>query len=299
MGPSPKTLEPRAEVRKTVGSFEMNEFYAVLLGLVQGISEWLPISSKTQVLFASTLLFSLPIAVAYAFGLFMEIGSVGSAVIYFRRDIRSIFHDRRLVVYLLVVTVVTGLVSAPLYYLTDKVLTTSPYNIGIPMVLLGLVLIGIGFYIRYSRTKPRLVVGLEEMRLKNFILIGIAQGIAALPGVSRSGMTVSTMLLMGVKPEQAFRLSYLAYVPASLGAFFVTLILSGTQVDMAIRVVEPTGILIAIVTSALVGIVVISYLLRFAKTGRIYVIDFVLGGIALVLGIIATLFAPQSSPALS
>src|SRR6266446_3016045 len=277
----------------------MNELYAILLGLVQGVSEWLPISSKTQVLFASTLLFSLPLAVAYAFGLFMEIGSVGSALVYFRRDIRTVFNDRKLLRYLIVVTAFTGLVGAPLYYLTDKVLSTSPYNIGIPMVLLGLVLIGIGFYIRYSRTKPRLVVGLEEMRLKNFILIGIAQGIAALPGVSRSGMTVSTMLLMGVKPEQAFRLSYLAYVPASLGAFFVTLILSGTQVDMAIRVVEPTGILIAIVTSALVGIVVISYLLRFAKTGRIYVIDFVLGGIALVLGIIATLFAPQSSPALS
>src|SRR5713101_5574320 len=170
----------------------MNELYAVILGLVQGISEWLPISSKTQILFASTLLFSLPLAVAYAFGLFMEIGSVGSAVVYFRRDIRSLFGDRRLVVYLVVVTIVTGLVGAPLYYLTDKVLTSSPYNIGIPMVLLGLV------------------------------VIGIAQGIAALPGVSRSGMTVSTMLLMGVKPEQAFRLSYLAYIPASLGAFFVT-----------------------------------------------------------------------------
>src|SRR6266446_9578171 len=178
MGPSPKTLEPRAEVRKTVGSFEMNELYAILLGLVQGVSEWLPISSKTQVLFASTLLFSLPLAVAYAFGLFMEIGSVGSAVVYFRRDIRSLFKDRRLVVYLLVVTVVTGLVGAPLYYLTDKVLATSPYNIGIPMVLLGLVLIGTGSYIRYSHTKPRLVVGLEEMRLRNYVMVGIAQGIA-------------------------------------------------------------------------------------------------------------------------
>jgi undecaprenyl-diphosphatase len=277
----------------------MNEFYAIILGLVQGISEWLPISSKTQVLFASTLLFSLPLAVAYAFGLFMEIGSVGSAVVYFRRDIRSLFKDRRLVVYLLVVTVFTGLVGAPLYYLTDKILSTSPYNIGIPMVLLGLVLIGTGFYIRYSRTKPRLVVGLEEMKVKNYIVIGIAQGIAALPGVSRSGMTVSTMLLMGVKPEQAFRLSYLAYIPASLGAFFVTLILSKSQVDTAVQVVEPTGILIAIATSALIGIVVISYLLKFAKTSRIYIIDFVLGTIALVLGIIATLFAPQSSPVLS
>jgi undecaprenyl-diphosphatase len=277
----------------------MNELYSVILGLVQGISEWLPISSKTQVLFASTLLFSLPLAVAYAFGLFMEIGSVGSALVYFRRDIRSLFNDRTLVKYLLVVTIVTGLVGAPLYYLTDRVLSTSPYNIGIPMILLGLVLIGIGFYIRYSRTKPRLVVGLEEMKLKNYILVGIAQGIAALPGVSRSGMTVSTMLLMGVKPEQAFRLSYLAYIPASIGAFFVTLLLSRSQVNTAIQVVEPTGILIAIATSALVGIVVISYLLKFAKKSRIYVVDFVLGTIALVLGIIATLYAPQSSPALS
>src|SRR2546425_1220026 len=271
----------------------------VLLGLVQGISEWLPISSKTQILFASTLLFSLPLAVAYAFGLFMEIGSVASAVVYFRREIRSLFNDRRLLAYHLIVTLVTGLVGAPLYYLTDKILSSSPYNVGIPMVLLGLVMIGIGFYIRYSRTKPRLVVGLEEMKLKNYIMIGIAQGVAALPGVSRSGMTVSTMLLMRVKPEQAFRLPYLAYIPASLGAFFVTLILSRPQVDTAIQVVEPTGILIAIVTSAAIGIVVISYLLKFAKTSRIYIIDFVLGAIALVVGIIAALYAPSSSPALS
>lgn len=240
----------------------MNELYAVLLGLVQGVSEWLPISSKTQILFASTLLFSLPLAVAYAFGLFMEIGSIGSALVYFRRDIRSLFHARRLVVYLLVVTIVTGLVGAPLYYLTDKVLSTSPYNLGIPMVLLGLVLIGTGLYIGYSRATPRLVVGLGEMRLKNYVMVGIAQGMAALPGVSRSGMTVSTMLLMGVKPVQAFRLSYLAYIPASLGAFFVTLIISRSQVDTAIQIVEPTGILIAIATSALLGIVVISYLLK-------------------------------------
>ena len=276
----------------------MNELYAITLGLVQGISEWLPISSKTQILFASTLLFSLPLAVAYAFGLFMEIGSVGSALVYFRRDIRMVFNDRKLLRYLIVVTAFTGIVGAPLYYLTDKVLSTSPYNIGIPMVLLGLVLIGTGLYIRYSRTRPRLVVGLEEMKLKNYVLVGVAQGIAALPGVSRSGMTVSTMLLMGVKPEQAFRLSYLAYIPASLGAFFATLLLSKSQVDTAIRVVEPTGILIAIATSALIGIVVISYLLKFAKTSRIYVIDFVLGAIALVLGIIATLLAPSFSPAL-
>jgi undecaprenyl-diphosphatase len=272
----------------------VNLLFAVILGLVQGVSEWLPISSKTQVLFASTLLFSLPVAVGYAFGLFMEIGSIGSAIAYFRNDIWSLFKDRRLFVYLFVVTAITGIVGVPLYYLADKVLTSNPYNVGIPMTLLGLVLIGTGLYIRYARTKPAQVVGLQEMKLKNYIIVGVAQGIAALPGVSRSGMTVSTMLLMGVKPEQALRLSYLAYIPASLGAFFITLLLSKSQIDTAIQTVEPTGVLIAIVTAAIIGIFVISYLLRFAKTSRIYVIDFVLGTIALTIGIIATILSPQA-----
>ncbi len=247
----------------------MNPIFSILLGLVQGVSEWLPISSKTQVLFASTLLFSLPLSAAYAFGLFMEIGSIGSAVTYFRRDIVQVFRDRRLFNYLLVVTLFTAIVGVPIYYFTDKVLSSNPYNIGIPMIILGLVLIVTGTYIRYSRTSPKIVGGLEEMKLKNYIIVGLAQGIAALPGVSRSGMTVSTMLLMGVKPEQAFRLSYLAYIPASLGAFFVTLLFSRSQVDVAIQAVEPSGVAIAIVTAAIVGLFVISYLLRFAKRSRI------------------------------
>jgi undecaprenyl-diphosphatase len=270
----------------------VNILYAILLGLVQGISEWLPISSKTQVLFTSTLLFSLPVSVGYAFGLFMEIGSLGSAVTYFRNDIWSLLHDRRLLKYLVVVTIFTGLVGLPLFYFTDKVLQQNQYNIGIPMIILGIVLIGIGFYIRYSRSTPKLGM-LEQMTVKNYIIIGVAQGIAALPGVSRSGMTVSTMLLMGVKPDQAFRLSYLAYIPASLGAFGVSLLLSRDQVNTAIQTVEPVGIAVAIVTAALVGIATISYLLRFAKRQNIWIIDLTLGVIALTIGIVAAILSPQ------
>jgi undecaprenyl-diphosphatase len=272
----------------------VNILYSILLGLVQGVSEWLPISSKTQVLFASTLLFSLPISAAYAFGLFMEIGSLGSAVTYFRRDIWSLLHDRRLFNYLVVVTFFTGIVGLPLYYVTDRVLAQNQYNIGIPMIILGAVLIGIGFYIRYSRSTAR-IGGLEQMRIKNYIIVGIAQGIAALPGVSRSGMTVSTMLLMGVKPDQAFRLSYLAYIPASLGAFGVSLLLSRDQVNTAVQSVEPLGIAVAIVTAALVGILVISYLLRFAKKSNIWIVDVVLGVIALVIGVVAAILGPYVS----
>ena len=270
----------------------VNLFYAIILGLVQGVSEWLPISSKTQVIFASTLLFMLPIGTAYAFGLFMEIGSLGSAITYFRRDILSLLHDRVLLKYLAIVTVTTGIIGVPLYYLTDKILTTNPYNLGIPMIILGLVLVTIGFYIRYARTRPAINM-LEQLRVKHYVLVGIAQGIAALPGVSRSGITVSTMLLLGVKPDQAFRLSYLAYIPASLGAFGVSLLLSRGQVNTAIQSVEPFGVLIAIITAAIIGVLVIGSLLRFAKKTNIWLVDIVLGTIALAIGIVALLLSSQ------
>lgn len=274
----------------------VNLFYSLILGIVQGVSEWLPISSKTQVLFASTLLFSLPISAAYAFGLFMEIGSLGSAITYFRHDIWSLFHDRRLLYYLAIVTVVTGVVGVPLYYLTDKVLQSSPYNIGLPMTILGLVLITVGLYIRKARTSPK-IDRIDQLTIKNYITIGIAQGIAALPGVSRSGMTVSTMLLIGVKPEQAFRLSYLAYIPASLGAFGISLLLSRDQVNTAIQNIEPTGIAIAIITAAIIGLFIIGYLLRFAKRNDIWIIDVALGLVALTIGTIALLLSPYVSGA--
>jgi len=193
---------------------------------------------------------------------------------------------------LLIVTIVTAVVGAPLFYVTDKYLQTANPFIGIPMIILGLVLIGVGLYIRYSRSVPK-IGGLPQMKLKNYVMVGIAQGIAALPGVSRSGMTVSTMLVMGVKPEQAFRLSYLAYIPASIGAFAVSVLLSPENVKTSVQAVQPTGIIVAIITATIAGLITISYLLRVAKTSRIWVLDIVLGLIALSIGIIVSIFASQ------
>jgi len=256
----------------------LDPLYSIIVGVVQGISEWLPISSKTQVLLVSNVLFSLPLSVAYAFGLFMEIGSVGSALIYFRKDLYSIFkvENRKLLYYLIIVTIVTAVIAVPIY------------NVGIPMLLLGMVLLLNGLYIRHARISPR-IGSLNDMKIKHYVGIGIAQGIAALPGVSRSGMTTSTMLLMGIKPDVAFRLSFLAYIPAAVGAFAVTLLFSRSEVNSAISSINPTGIAIAIVAAAITGLFVISYLLRLAKSKRIYLINIVLGLIALTIGIITTI----------
>ena len=272
-----------------VRNLALNILYSIVVGIVQGVAEWLPISSKTQVLFASTALFGLSLVVAYAFGLFMEIGSVLSALIYFRKDVFSvlIFKDRRLLTYLVVVTAVTALVGVPIYLAVERLLE-NPYNVGIPMTLLGAVLIANGLYIRRSRINPK-IEGLEQMRMKHYIAVGVAQGIAAFPGVSRSGMTTSTMLVMGVKPEVAFRLSFLAYIPAAVGAFMVTVLLSRAEVNSAIASINLTGVMVAIATAAVTGLLVISYLLRVAKHNKVYLINFTLGLIALVIGLITAL----------
>lgn len=264
-----------------------NLLYAIIVGLVQGVSEWLPISSKTQVLFVSNILFGLPLSVAFAFGLFMEIGSLFSATFYFRREILSLFHDRKLLVYLLVVTIMTGLEGVPLYVISDKLLSGA-YNLGLPMMLLGAFLIADGLYIRYSRQTPRTGT-LAELGLKQYVIVGAAQGLAALPGVSRSGMTVSTLLFLGVNPKEAFKLSYLAYIPASLGGFLTTIVFSKAELSVALSSFDAAGLTVAIVTAALVGIVVISALLRFAKRNDIYKVTLFLGAVAFAIGVLAAI----------
>jgi len=263
-----------------------NLLYALIIGFVQGFSEWLPISSKTQVIFVTTILFGLPLNVEYAFGLFMEIGSLAAATFYFRREIISLIHDRKLLGYLLVVTIVTGVEGIPLYILSDRLLTGA-YNLGIPMMILGAFLIVDGFYIRYSRKKPRNGT-LNELSMKHYLVIGAAQGLAALPGVSRSGMTVSTMLFMGVNPRDAFKLSYLAYIPAALGGFLTTIVFSKSELSQALANFDATGLSVAIITAAVVGLVAISALLGFAKRNDVYKVTLFLGCLALLIGFLAS-----------
>ena len=176
----------------------------LILGVVQGVSEWLPISSKTQVIIVSTFLLGLTFTQGYTLGLFLELGTFFAAVIYFRRELLSVFKSianrsdrvgRLLLKYLLVVTVITGVMGVAIYKAVESLSLGSA--IGGPMLVLGAVLILDGLFIRFSRSRMSPRKKLEDMKLKELVTIGFAQGLAAFPGVSRSGVTVSTMLVLG------------------------------------------------------------------------------------------------------
>ena len=270
--------------------------YSAIIGLIQGISEWLPISSKTQIIVSSSYLLKLTFQQAYTFGLFMEIGTIIAAVVYFRKELIEMIQAllgsknhayRKLLVYVVVVTLVTGIIGAPLYVVTDSVKTGIA--VGIPMLILGLVLLADAGFIRYSRKrreKGMISRKLENFTLRDYLLIGIAQGIAALPGVSRSGMTTSAMLLMNVEPDEAFRLSFLAGIFASLGAFALTLVTTKSNVAAAVAGIGLTGLALAIVVSTVVSLFLIDFLIKIAGKSKIIYLTSLLGIIAMASGLL-------------
>jgi len=265
-----------------------------ILGIVQGISEWLPISSKTQIMIVSTFLLNLNFSQAYALGLFLEGGTFVAAVIYFRKELygailalfgRSDLQGKLLLKYLLVVTVVTAIIAVPIYKLISS-LVVGP-SVGIPMIVLGAILLADWLLLRFSKGRHALKKRVADLSLVNLIEIGIAQGISALPGVSRSGTTVSAMLLLKVKPEEAFRLSFFALIPASLGATLVALLFSHPETNSVASSLPTLYIGIAMVVSTIVSLAFMDALIRFAKSSRVTTLVFILGIIAILSGLIS------------
>ena len=125
--------------------------------------------------------------------------------------------------------------------------------------------------------------------MRDIIIIGVVQGISALPGVSRSGVTVSAMLLLGINAEDSFRLSFLALIPASVGAAGVSVIFSGVDVGSAVSTIGVGVILLAIVVSAVIGLVFLRVLLKAAGSNRIVLLVVALGVLAIGSGVLTIL----------
>jgi undecaprenyl-diphosphatase len=272
-----------------------NWLFGILLGLVQGISEWLPVSSKTQVIFVSNYLYGFSFQQAYALGLFLEAGTFVAAVVYFRREVYRVLlaivgkgdaEGKLLLKYLVIVTLVTAVIGVAIYKVAESI---SGPVVGVPMIFLGVVLLLDATLIAVARRRPPSTKGLSDLTLREMLLIGVAQGIAALPGVSRSGATVSAMLLLGIRPSESFRLSFIALIPASIGATLVTLIFSSVQISSTLAVITTPVLAVAIITAIVVGLISIRLLLRVASASRIVLLVAALGIIAVGSGIVSLL----------
>lgn len=266
----------------------------ILLGVVQGVTEWIPVSSKTQLIIISTRLLRLEFGQSYALSLALESSSLLAAIIYFRRDLwKAIRLSRgedgaRLMLFLLVATCSTGAVGVPLYLLVQSV-HVGPIS-GPLMTSLGVALL-VEAAILYKARESHGVRTFGTLKVRDWVVIGAAQGIAALPGVSRSGVTISAMLFIGVRPDEALRLSYLLYIPAVIGASVAPAILTPEELLHAVHSASPLGLLSAFVAGATVSVFAIRWLIEFARRSKVYVITSTFGAIALAYGVFLTLVA--------
>ena len=185
----------------------------VILGIIQGLTEWLPVSSSGHLSVAKELLGLRPPVVFYVL---LHLGTLVIVVVYFRRDVLEILEalarrdlksdDGRLGLFIVLGSIPTAVIG---YAFRD--FFKSFFD---NLVVVGMGLIATGFLLFLSERRK----GERALNWLDSLLIGIAQGIAIIPGVSRSGATISTGLLHRISRETAFKFSFLLSIPAVLGA---------------------------------------------------------------------------------
>jgi undecaprenyl-diphosphatase len=272
----------------------MPNWFAALLGLVQGLTEFLPISSTAHLRIAPELL-GQPDPGA-AFSAVIQLGTLLAVLIYFARDLfidipRAVLFQRdsaaaRLPIYLAIGTVPIVALGLGLkdFIVGDA---RSLYVVAGALIAVGVVM----------HVVDRRATGLRAMdtiTAMDALLIGVAQSLALIPGVSRSGSTIVAALLLGLRRPDAARFSFLLGIPAIAGAGVY-------EIGDALAALGPdawTAVIIGTASAAVSGYLAIAWLLRYLQ--RKSLVPFALYrvgvGIALLLLCMAGVLTPGSMP---
>ena len=179
----------------------------IILGLVQGLAEFLPVSSSAHLIILQKILGITRDKLALT--IFLHLGTICSLLVFFNKDIFKALRNLKTIFMVIAVTLVTVIIAFPLKGFSEKVFTSSKL-IACALAITGVILI---FTRKFMHEKR------EELNFKDALMLGLAQGISAIcRGISRSGITVSTLLFRKIKPEAAFKFSFIASIPAILGA---------------------------------------------------------------------------------
>jgi len=263
----------------------------LILGAVQGVAEWLPVSSEGLLTLVQLHVFGISFETSLGTALWLHLGTLLAAVIYFRREVAHIVgqlpkwavrhrdlsaHDRQLMDFLAIATVATGLLGLPLLavsFQADLVMRAATALIGALLVLTGVL---------QRLARPFGTRRSHDAGVADAVLTGLMQGLAVLPGISRSGFTVAALLFRRFDETEALRLSFLMSIPVIAGA--QVLVELGGFVDL-----DWPSALAGTAASMLVGWGTIAGLIRVARTLPFWAVAVGLGGLSLI----AALLMPQ------
>lgn len=253
----------------------MNLIQAIIMGLIQGLTEFLPVSSSGHLVLTSSLYkyfthkeFVTGSSEEVVFDIVLHLGTLLAVVLFFKDDILKITKsfinacvkrdfsdaDAKLAAFILLGTVFTVLVAFPLKIVSES-LINLPYIVGIFIFLTGCIL----YLGEWASEKKK--VKTDKVDLKTAIIIGLAQGIASIPGISRSGSTISTGIFLGLDRVSCARYSFLLSLPIIVGAsiFYPILELDLHQMMSFNWVAFVVGFIVSFVS----GFFCIKYFLKF------------------------------------
>ena len=249
----------------------MNPIHAAVLGIVQGLTEVLPISSSAHLILIPKFL-KWPES-GLTFDVALHIGTFLALALYFWRDIIEITGNffsacrggintpaKRLPFFILVATIPAALVGKTLEGPVEEIFRSNP-------AIIASLLIAFGLLLAFADTTGAKRWRMDKMNLKCAVIIGLAQCLALMPGVSRSGITITAALLLGFHRESAARFSFLISLPIVAGAAVLKV---GHLLVTGIPAGETVPLLIGISTSAFFGFLSVAFLLKLVQRDSLY-----------------------------
>lgn len=290
----------------------MFSWFILIFALLQGILEWLPVSSQGQSVSLLIALLGLDKKTAFQIALWLHLGTLLAVIVKYRKELllylnfknkeSEIVKWRKFLIFSTIGTIITGVPCFILVYFLIK--DNSIFGEYI-MLVIGLALIITALFLFFSERKTKKLDQLENSKQENsernelnvkgksveelsigyMTVSGLFQGFSIIPGISRSGITMSGLLFMGTKKEDAIKGSFLMSIPAVLGGFILdigfTAIEGGT-----IFPVEWWILIITIVITAVIGYLTIELFLLIARTYNFSMICLILGIITIIFFII-------------
>jgi undecaprenyl-diphosphatase len=250
---------------------------ALIMGIVQGLTEFLPISSSGHLILVPYLFsWTDPFITSLAFSVMLHLGTLVALLVYFRRDWLTLvpagiatIRDRsfrgdpnRKLAWLIAVSTIPAVIAGPILNDTLEAAVRSAGIVAITLVIGGAIL----WLADRWGAKDR---QLDRLTFVQSFVIGLAQAIALVPGISRSGISISAALLVGQSRESAARFSFLMATPVIAGAGgFETLKLIRGDLGAA---VELGPLVIGMVAALVAGLAAIHFLLRYLRTNTLTV----------------------------
>ena len=270
----------------------MEPIQAIILGIIQGITEFLPISSSGHLVIFQRL-FGIKEPELF-FDVSVHLGTLAAVIIFFWREIRSIvvslfristsflkkevslagvYEDAEVKLALMIVvgSIPTGLIGLLLSKNADKIFSSVSIT-GFMLVITGLLL---------WSTRRIKKEGAVDFSIKRAMLIGIVQGLAVMPGISRSGSTIAVGMFLGLNREIAARYSFLLSIPAIVGAEILVM------KDLSSPMISTSATIMGTVSAFVIGYFSLKLLLYIVKKGQLHIFApycWIIGLAALILG---------------